>query len=363
MSDHYQILLIIWSPSRKQSSQILATTTDTQTALLDYISSSAHESPHTNTLLAETRDVVNEKTASLTNDLARITLTSDQIYKEVSDHRLDIISQLRARDESLKEFIRIQSQRDCTELLASIRHELQTQLIRQGSLAEVSQTPSPDPARMENSVFEVDVQLGTLKLENNDERVPTGIKAAEGPVDLRRQKRWRCRCSTGRQMSVWNYGRFRFRIESQAIQSCPLHGKMGSWSYSITAQLIPWLKRILELTLGAYSGPDSWYIAPPLKLRAIVKRSESPIFQLFDRLIGSFLYKVDLSREMFLCRSTNKRISFDWGNENATLSLADLSHTIDGIIRSGVSAGSDADEYGSTLLFVSPYTLLLNASG
>jgi hypothetical protein len=66
---------------------------------------------------------------------------------------------------------------------------------------------------------------------------------------------------------------------------------------------------------------------------------------------------------MFLCRSANKRISFDWGNENATLSLADLSHTIDGIIRSGVAAGSDTDEYGSTLLFVSPYTLLRNVSG
>lgn len=328
------------------------TTTDTRVALYHHAASSLSELQQANSLLAETRSMVEERTESLANDLGRITLASDQISREVSGHTVEVVSQLRARNESLEEFIRLQHQIQSTELLAAFRRELQTQLAPQSRRLE-SPMENLDSAQIGSSAFEVNVQQGIVKLESNNGQTSTGIHAAVDSPDLRRPKRWRCRCKAGRQTKVWNYGRFGFRVETQAAQSCPLHGVTVSWSYSVVAQLSPWLRRALELTVGACFGSSGWYIKPPLRLFVTVKRSESPIFHLFDQFIESFRAKDDRTTSvLFLHRPTNDKVFFRWNEEDTRSSLIALTRDIESAVCSGLASGSDTDEYGNTLLFV-----------
>ncbi|KAH7125857.1 hypothetical protein EDB81DRAFT_860557 [Dactylonectria macrodidyma] len=100
-----------------------------------------------------------------------------------------------------------------------------------------------------------------------------------------------CQCFAN-ERTGWTqqFGIIGLRYESQEPhqRSCPLYGDR-SWRYAFSLQLIPFLRRTVEFAFGATYQGGGFSIAPPLTTWTTVKRSESPMFRLFDEFVDKWL--------------------------------------------------------------------------
>lgn len=203
-----------------------------------------------------------------------------------------------------------------------------------------------------------------------------------------------CQCKVFRRYRSKDIWRLTFRAEeiNQHQPGCP-YSKSGvrSWSYSARAGFAPFLHSTLELAIGATMKGRSWSMAPPLRFYGTVKRSESPLFQAFDRLPGliakkvlrvpwGFVYRQDMFEEyvlgigldtgsFFWFTSWQMKILFpeydiggphwhtdyyvEWDVDLMKHHLANLCRQIRLEIEQGRASGADSDEQGRTVLFVS----------
>lgn len=199
-----------------------------------------------------------------------------------------------------------------------------------------------------------------------------------------------CRCRLSRRYRDSRFWRLSLRAEesSEHRRGCPYaNSGVRSWSYSARAALTPFLNFTLELAIGATIKGRSWSMAPPLRFYGTVKRSESPLFQAFDRLPslciknirrrnGHIIYSHDPGRDtapdsshaMILTSTQMRRHlpglevvipderEFYWvemDEDAIKQQLVDLCGQVRSEIERGNASGADSDEDGLTLLFVS----------
>jgi hypothetical protein len=263
----------------------------------------------------------------------------DCIDKQISGQSLVLAAELRAESENMMEFIRIQSLENRSALFQDIRNALHVQ-----SLATMSNEPrlQSHSSEVDESVFELNTKTKTMRLG----------------CTTRRPKVVRCKCQRGRSSVLRRFCPFGFRIDNQKCQECSVHGKLSSWSFSIEAKLSPWLNGALEFTLGVLSGRQGWSLLSSLKFHATVKRSKSPIFTLFDKLIRTCSTPRLSHRSPYGYVVPNvKVISLKWNTYDTRRNLRQLVQGIEKAISFGEASGSDMDENGCTLLTVSKFNI------
>ncbi|KAI1375306.1 hypothetical protein F4677DRAFT_134202 [Hypoxylon crocopeplum] len=220
-----------------------------------------------------------------------------------------------------------------------------------------------------NSRFEVNLRRGTARLEASNHITQSDLELEESVTRHGHQQGWRCRCRAGTSITRSAYGWFGFRLESQATQTCPIHGKKRARTYSIEAKLSPLLQGTLEFTLDILNGKRGWDIAPHLTFRAIVKRSESPIFQLLDQFIetqftfrpfGGRYQSFPFTTNSFICEGKNGQLIPTYGDDFVADGLETLVHDIQNLIGSGQASGGDVDENGHTLLTGAIYVMSIS---
>ncbi|KAI1455783.1 hypothetical protein F4805DRAFT_434823 [Annulohypoxylon moriforme] len=300
-----------------------------QSEILDTIQSRKQLYENINTLEQHIRDSVDTLLQEVRNDVVSPT---SQFHAQMSIQHVELFSLL--RDVSNQ-----------TTHISAILSQLQmfTDLIKQQPHAD--NTPPIDV----DSTIDIDFRRGTTRLETSS----SAVQFTSKPVGLQdRQNTRRCRCGAGIRTSLWTYGKFGFRSKTQSMNKCPTHGKKHTRSYIIEARLSPFLQGTLELTLDLLCGRKGWEIAPFLKFKNTVKRSNNRIFQLFDQYT-----KIQTAREIAYWDSL--RYSKPSAEEMSLLTLEKhfMKGTLTTVVRAieesielGQSSGNDIDEDGSTLL-------------
>ncbi|EEQ29110.1 hypothetical protein McanMca71_000843 [Microsporum canis] len=102
-----------------------------------------------------------------------------------------------------------------------------------------------------------------------------------------------CRCRTQRNRTVNGYDQLSLSYET--IQShewtCPLSKSARyTWKYRLSVRLLPFVKKTVEVVLGGTAQGGGFQLTRPLLVVPTVKRSESYIFQLFDKFPGRWTY-------------------------------------------------------------------------
>jgi hypothetical protein len=182
-----------------------------------------------------------------------------------------------------------------------------------------------------------------------------------------------CRCRTSRKIRKTDAWRLSFRIETSADHrpDCP-YIRLGyrTTAFSVRTALAPFINGTVELAVGATTGPGGWFMPPPLRFAGTVQRSKSPLFQAFaqttarcaedknvDYMKGQVLF---WSRETVLdllpeVRFTGQGsyIQVKWDPTSTKSQLIELRTRILEEVTCGRASGSDMDESGETILFVS----------
>lgn len=175
-----------------------------------------------------------------------------------------------------------------------------------------------------------------------------------------------CSCRPKSKCATFRKGNIGFDALSQSSHrdDCPSrHSGWRLWYYSFTVCLHPLLDKVVEFTLGAATGPGGWTIMPPLKVNNIVKRSESPIFQAFQRFPKLCLIESASRNDHRIYRrsqrSDQKRFRAGWEDARYVWSpetgrhLEDIEFLLRKETSCGRFSGSDVAENGLTILFVS----------
>ncbi|OTA97084.1 hypothetical protein M434DRAFT_8269 [Hypoxylon sp. CO27-5] len=337
---------------RDQSSQILASVITSTTEIQEMRQLIESRAALTDALghhVIEFRESLNQGFASASQNLIQIkdglsnlhqdiggstTLLSTQFQTQLSDHRSEFRS-----------------------LIQDIRSELRSELI--GLATQHSYNRNSDPIDNRNSTFEIDLRHGIARLEASCHATQSDAELEDRMQLYGPSKSLRCRCRGGNNRSRWACGRLAFRYETRAVKSCPIHGKKQSYSYSIEANLNPFLRGTLELTLGLLSGVKGWQIAPPLKFKSTVKRSESLLFQAFDQW-GKDFFDFLTRPKIHTPGPSNIIVDINSEEESGLVwkchkqfvrsSILKLARRIEEVIKSGHASGGDVDEDGSTLL-------------
>lgn len=282
------------------------------------------------------------------------TLSSSRIEAAILDHHIELTSRLEASNDGLREYIRNQVFTNRVEVIQDVRNELSALL----ATTATQQNPlySTDLINTGNSVFDINLRRGTARLEASSRQAQPELEFDKNAKHLMYSRPLRCKCRAGASTTRWAYGPVGLRLETQAVPSCPIHGKKRGWSFSVEAKLSPFLRGTLDLTLGLICGTKGCEIARPLTFKSTVKRSESPIFQLFDRFIETW----GTLRPFEPCRSTGQLVTINsswfglsWDEELLSKGFSHLIHGIVHSIESNQASGSDVDEHGRTLLMVS----------
>ena len=184
----------------------------------------------------------------------------------------------------------------------------------------------------------------------------------------RRSASSRCDCSVVRRARTSWAGPFNFTADLKAARTvhCPhykLHGK--SWSWSISAQMLPVLQFAVRITFGATLGAAGHTVGTSLKYFGIVQRSKSPAFQLFDRLPdrcarkcynshptahGGQFWHVDYYNPCI----PRSPFFFEWDLELVKTDLSHVCRDLSILLADGyMTAAACSDEHGNTLLHVS----------
>ena len=165
-----------------------------------------------------------------------------------------------------------------------------------------------------------------------------------------------------------------YEFRAGRASKCPYHqSHRRSWSYSLPAQLLPFVERVVQITFAATSGAGGYSIGPSLRYFGIVERSNSPAFQLFDdfslrcaRKIyispGEYYGEAGRPRKgqvlRFIQTNTGMRWSyFDWNRDLLKTEMQKLHRNLLLLFSTGRSSASNSDEFGNTLLHVGFYLL------
>lgn len=184
-------------------------------------------------------------------------------------------------------------------------------------------------------------------------------------IRRRRSTKYRCDCRFVRNKSTYQKGLFSITYNSSAahITKCPHYkSHQRSWSCSLPAQLLPILQRAIEITFAATFGAGGNSIGMSLRYFGIVKRSESPAYQLFDSFQGRCACRIsDVEHSEYWDRLNNGQFIFqydssdyfEWDLELAKAELPKLRRDLSQLFCSGRVSASYSDESGKTLLHVS----------
>lgn len=289
-------------------------------------------------------------------------LIMSRIEKSVENHGIIMTSQLQARDESLMAFIRQQGAANRMTLFEDIQHLLQQRMTT--VVACAGDNAASSDLEFSNSKFQVDIPAGTATLTCRSRTNLHNHGVIDRSEPYRSPRPLRCKCHQGKSVSVKNYGRIGFEVQRQSSRSCPLHGKVSGLSYTLRANLSPWLSGAMELTLGVLQKGRQWEISRPLRFRAVVKRSESPMFRLFDEFIFNILRRWRWRNHLNRGTYWNETHRFYGYRHNAQISLIPDEQTmkqsfsrlicgIEDAMKRGDAHASDVDENGHTILLVS----------
>jgi hypothetical protein len=291
---------------------------------------------------------------AINSNSERLLMSTTQISSQITEQGIEVRSHLATSTENLKNFMSQQHQQITNDLLLGLRDELLRQGLRQnlhGVVATESTNDNNSVQHLHQSAFTVDTRKGTAALD----------------LVSVRDSLPRCRCKSHTSASRRTLGPFGLRIESGYMTTCPLHGQQRSWGVFVTTKLSPVLNGVLDMALGFQSGGRQWGISQPLRFRATVKRSESPLFQAFDTFQQYLLdNQINLSRA---CTGTirvpkdctSTEIMNSRGSRTTTLVLhtktidagvAKLFHEINRSLSLRLAIADDRDEHGSTLLHV-----------
>jgi hypothetical protein len=271
--------------------------------------------------LAQVMSSVNDEMSSVRmglqviDDTSRaLNLSMERVETAVTDQNVLLATQLR-------NFIRVQAAENQKALVGEIKDMLVTELL---TTVHHFAGYRRDSAQTEDSL----AQLSAITRSTFNHT----IKSSDF---------MRCLCMRGKFTTSKTYGVFRFKIDHQDCQVCPLHGRIARHTYSLETKLSPWLNGALELTLSALHSNASWSILPSLIFHGTVKRLESPIYQLFDSILAAIPRRNPAARKKF------------WKMPETQKQLSNLICGIKQAVTLGSASCNDVDEYGSNLLTVS----------
>ncbi|KAK5048517.1 hypothetical protein LTR84_005607 [Exophiala bonariae] len=194
---------------------------------------------------------------------------------------------------------------------------------------------------------------------------PSMLRDAVESVSLRRKGGLFCTCKPQELLSWYDRGPFRISLDytSQHRHSCPYHplGKQ-SWTYAVSAQLLPFVRRTVELGVNLRSGAGCFSIAPLLNAYCTVRRSESPIFKLFDdfpfrygqimqsrkRKRSGYFYSPDIWHHH---HPHGSEVIYWQGDVNkASTGMTYLLTSLETVLQNKTASGLEKDENGNTIL-------------
>jgi hypothetical protein len=360
--------LRVWSDhsSRSdQNSQILTATCDTRELLVEQGRNSTIQDHKLQVTLQQATSAID----AIGSDIGLMASHLTDLKTDIANKHVEIKTELQARNNDLRSLVMTQQD----ELVAAIREQMLSSLRQflpeHGNHLAVPTTGGVRSPAFAQTAFEINTRTSTATLEllsqppEREVNTPPGWMSGRSLLEGRR-----CTCRTGMSMKTSGFRRFGFRIESQAKGSCPLHGKRYSWRYYVTAHLSPLLNGIVEFSFGAFSRQGQWAIAPLLRFRATVKRSETRIFQLFDELQTFLWYEharfdtttkqlADLSWPVTAWFRVGSKIQFSYLQLTKDIVAKGLQSLLGGLLvacKSGLASSFGAcDEDGNTLLTVS----------
>lgn len=192
---------------------------------------------------------------------------------------------------------------------------------------------------------------------------PGALREASDFVFMPRRRGMPCNCRTTSLLSTYRRGPFGLKVEysSQHSSSCRYH-RLGKqfWRYATSARLLPFVQKTLELNLSLTSGAGFFSIAPLLRAYCTVKRSESPVFKLFDEFPGRCGTKIrygwdypDDGSVLLTDEGCREVFQYIWDLPIVKTELIHLIETLDVSFKTKMAPGADKDENGNTLLHVS----------
>ena len=169
-------------------------------------------------------------------------------------------------------------------------------------------------------------------------------------------------CGCGRRKPKrWSRYKGIFGLQYEALgihkPDCPLSAvDGGSWRYSLSMQLLPFLRKTIELTCGVSFSGGGFELSSPLRVWHTVRRSKSPVFRLFDAFPT---FCNEQGSEPKILAEYNSSLSGRFVQLSCSAQSVDeyLSHIIETIMslasQRQISPWRVRDEFGSTLLHVS----------
>ena len=148
-------------------------------------------------------------------------------------------------------------------------------------LSAASRRTSQTLSRVDQSLVQEGIREQLLRSPSSLADATEGLWSGRPPTT-----RW-CRCRATRQSSATKIWGLSFRAEesSEHRPRCAYAASgTRSWSYSARTALMPFLNATLELALESTTRPGYSSISPSLRFHGVVRRSQSPLFQAFDRL-------------------------------------------------------------------------------
>ena len=175
----------------------------------------------------------------------------------------------------------------------------------------------------------------------------------------------KCHCFPYQRMSVSTVGMFGlvFKSNSDHQPNCPFYlTNKRSWTYGLAVKLLPFLNKTVELMVSITSGSGGASIAPNLRFYGTVKRSESPMFRLFDEFYQSCAVIVysgpknmrfyELADDFIPFWDHSSFLIFDWDVQKAERFLILALERLDALFASDYTKAVDKDESGHSIFHV-----------
>ena len=164
-------------------------------------------------------------------------------------------------------------------------------------------------------------------------------------------------CSCIRRTEKWSTYKGIFGVRHTSLENhealCHLRTiDSQSWKYSLSIQLLPFLKKTVELTFRATYQGGELAMAPPLKIWNTVKRSESPIFQLFDDFADICGTSHSEFRVKLINLRTSNQVNHYWDTHVVENQLSFMCQRIMELTTTDACPWRTRDQHGNTLWHV-----------
>jgi hypothetical protein len=231
--------------------------------------------------------------------------------------------------------------------------------IMTGKIEELSRKEHTAASRLSTAeCAKLEAQIGQQLIMR-----PSALREASNFVSMPRRRGMPCNCWPSILESTYRRGPFCIKIEysSQHRSSCRYHQSgRQSWRYAASARLLPFVQKTVELGLSLTSGAGFFSIAPLLAAYCTVKRSDSPIFKLFDEFPDRCATRILMSSPNFdafspywVVDDVATALQCNWDLPMVKSELIHLIKTLEMNFEHKSGSGSDKDENGNTMLHVS----------